>query len=214
MTSLPIESPAVLETQLVHDAQRRVTSMLADALSPFPAPTSTVGELRDFVVAMLDHHHRSEDTDLWPLLTDRAPVLTDALAALSSEHDQLDVALHELAAASIDSLNGAGCAAAARNVRDLVHTHLGHEEPVLFPALRTHLTDEDWFAFSQRTVAVAPQAGAHFFIGLFHEVGTEQQIDLVLRQLPPDARAAIPEMRAAAMRTFAELERSSTTSSR
>jgi hypothetical protein len=84
----------------------------------------------------------------------------------------------------------------------------------LFPALRTHLTDEDWFAVSQRTVAVAPQAGPHFFIGLFYEVGTEQQIDLVLRQLPPNARAAVPEMRAAAMRTFVEQERSSTASTR
>jgi hypothetical protein len=173
-----------------------------------------VAELRDFVVAMLDHHHRSEDTDLWPLLTDRAPDLNDALTALSREHDQLDAALHELAAAPVDSPNGAGCAAAARKVRDLVHTHLGHEEPVLFPALRTHLSDEDWFAFSQRTVAGAGQAGAHFFIGLFYEVGTERQIDLVLRQLPPDARAAVPAMRTIAMRTFAELERSNKPSKR
>jgi hemerythrin-like domain-containing protein len=213
MASLQTESPAVLETQLVHDSQRRVTTMLANALGPRSAPVSTVGELRDFVVAMLDHHHRSEDTDLWPLLTDRAPNLTDALAALSREHDQLDAALHELAAATISS-DGADCAAAARNVRDLVHMHLAHEEPVLFPALRAHLTDEDWFAFSQRTVAGAPQAGAHFFIGLFYEVGTDRQIDLVLRQLPPEARAAVPEMRTIAMRTFAELERSNTPSIR
>jgi Hemerythrin HHE cation binding domain len=72
----------------VHDAQRRVTTILVDALSSLSAPTSTVGEVRDFVGAMLDHHHRSEDTDLWPLLIGRAPALTDALAALSREHDQ------------------------------------------------------------------------------------------------------------------------------
>ena len=206
MTSFHVESLAVLETQLVHDAQRRVTTMLADALNPLTAPASTIVELRDFVVAMLDHHHRSEDADLWPLLTRRAPALTDALAELSREHEQLDAALHELAAAPLERGNGAGGAAAARHVHELVHTHLAHEEPVLFPALRAHLSDEDWFAFSQRTVATTPQVGTHLYIGLFYEVGTDRQIELVLRQLPPEARSAVPEMRALATRTFAELD--------
>ncbi len=207
MTSLQAESPAVLETQLVHDAQRRVTTILADALDSRSAPTSTVGEVRDFVVAMLDHHHRSEDSDLWPLLTSCAPELSDALAALSREHDQLDAALHELAAAPVGSGDGA---AAARHVRDLVHTHLSHEEPVLFPAFRAHLTDEDWFAFSQRTVATTPQVSTHLYIGLFYEVGTDIQLELVLRQLPPDARSTVPDMRALATRTFSELDPSTT----
>ena len=178
--------------------------MLADALEARSAPRAALVELRDFVVASLDHHHRSEDNDLWPLLTGAAPELGDALASLSVEHEQLDVALHDLSAVPIDA---ADAVAAARRVRDRVHTHLSHEEPVLFPALRAHITDQQWASFSQRTIASTPPVGTHLFIGLFDEVGSADDVELVLRSLPPEAQARVPEMRVLAAATLAKLER-------
>ena len=204
MTTHHSDPPAVIETRLVHDAQRRATTMLAEAMNPVSASASTIVELRDFVVAMLDHHHRSEDHDLWPLIIRAAPELGDALAALSEEHEQLDAVLHELAEAPVGQ---AGSADAAREVRDLVHGHLSHEEPVLFPALRAHVTDEDWAAFSQRTTAAAPPVGTHLYIGLFYDVGTSDEVDLVLRHLPPEAQSVVPEMRTRAAATLGELDR-------
>jgi hypothetical protein len=77
----------------------------------------------------------------------------------------------------------------------MVHEHLSHEEPVLLPALRAHVTDEQWAAFSRRTVETAPRRGTHLLVGLLDEVGTGEQVGLLLRHLPPQARDALPIVR-------------------
>jgi hemerythrin-like domain-containing protein len=195
MASHRVDTPAVVETRLVHDGQRRATSLLADVVADGAVPASAVAELRDFVVASLDHHHRSEDDGLWPLLTAAAPELADALDGLSREHDALDAALDELGGVVMDGVAGGPAIAAAVAVRDMVHEHLSHEEPVLLPALRAHVTDEQWAAFSRRTVETAPRRGTHLLVGLLDEVGTAEQVGLLLRHLPPQARDALPIVR-------------------
>src|SRR5690606_24455889 len=100
-----------------------------------------------------------------------SPELAEPLGRLSDEHDALAVALDELA--------GSRSARAAIVARDLVHRHLSHEEPVLFPALRTVLPAEEWEQFSVETVSSAPQQHAHLFVGLFHEVAAPGDVDVV-----------------------------------
>ena len=90
---------------------------------------------------------------------------------------------------------GPAATAAAVHVRDLVHEHLSHEEPVLLPALRDHITDEQWVAFSRRTVETAPRSGTHLLPGFLDEVGTADQVEMILRHLPPQARGALPTVR-------------------
>jgi hemerythrin-like domain-containing protein len=204
------DPPSVVETRLVHEGQRRATTLLAgllDAPDATGVPMRAVAELRDFVVASLDHHHRLEDTDLWPTLMAADPDLAAPLEGLSAEHEVLDAALHDLARADVDvGVAGDAARLAAEAVRDRVHEHLGHEEPVLFPALASHLSDEQWAEFSQRAVASAPQAGTHLLVGFLDEAGTPRQVDLILRHLPPPARDAIPAVRARARAAIAELD--------
>jgi hypothetical protein len=194
---------AVVETRLEHDAHRLATSTLADALGR-AAPPGALSELRDLVVAMLVHHHRSEDDDLWPLLAQAAPDLTEPLGSLSEEHRLLDAALDRLGAPAGD-VTDPGVRQAAVAVRDLVYEHLAREEPVLFPALRRHMSSEAWSAFSARVVASAPQEGQHLHIGLLYEVGAPEEVRLVLRHLPPEAQDLVPAMREQARATFAAL---------
>jgi len=201
MTRRTDAPPAVVETRVVHDTHRRATSLLAGAAASRDAPPDAVAALRDVVVAMLRHHHESEDRDLWPMLAGRSPSLGNPLHALTLEHDRLDGALDRLAA-DISP-------AATAEVRDLVHVHLDHEEPILLPALHAHLTDEEWAAFSQRTVASAPTIGTHLLIGLFHEVAADEDVELVLRHLPTEARALVPAMRSEAEPTLDALDAAS-----
>jgi hemerythrin-like domain-containing protein len=128
------ESPAVLETQLVHDVHRRATTLLAAAAGA-PISLEALTELRDFTVTTLDHHHHSEDHDLWPLLANAAPELAGELAALSAEHDQLALDLEALGVIDVRR-DRESFARHANTVRDRVHGHLAHEEPILLPALR------------------------------------------------------------------------------
>lgn len=192
------DPPAVVETRVVHRAHRRATALLADAIPSSEVPRDAVTELRDLVVAMLRHHHEAEDEDLWPLLTRSAPALVEPLAALSVEHEQLDDAL--------DRLEVSLSASTATELRTFVHAHLDHEEPILFPALREHVTASEWEGFSARTVASTPPVGTHLFVALLHEVATDEEVGLILRHLPRDAVALVPTMRAQAAPTLLSLQ--------
>lgn len=199
------EAPAVVETRVVHDSQRRATSLLVDVVSRPDAPAGAVLELREYVVAALQHHHESEDRDLWPRLRAAASRLSDGLDALTDEHERLDAALDRLRAAPVDRPSDARAVAAAVAVRDLVHEHLAHEEPLLLPALAEHLSEEDWDDFSRRTVASAPRVGLDLLVEMLYESGSDDEVDLILRHLPPEARAAIPDRRREAQATLAAL---------
>lgn len=191
-------SPAVTETRVIHEVHRRATSLLASVTRPSPE----VSELRDFVIATLEHHHAREDEDLWPMLVERAPHLRSELARLTGEHVHLQVALDDLHAAPLDAT---GRVPAAVRLRDLVHEHLAHEEPVLLPALADHLDDDGWDRFSARAVATAPPAGLPLLIALVYEVGSPAEAEVVFRHVPPEARATIPERRMVGERTLADL---------
>ena len=206
------ECAAVVETRLLHKMHRAATSLLADAAPRPDAPPAALEELRDFLVAALRHHHESEDDVLWPQLTAADPACAAGLAELAKEHDALDASLDALAAAPVPDVGDAGdvgdrtvLIAAAVAVRDLVHTHLDHEEPMLFPALAAHLSDEAWAQFSRAVIASAPPTGAHLNIGFFEQVGSPAELEVVTANLPPAALDLVPAMREQARATLSGL---------
>ncbi|GGT02588.1 hypothetical protein [Streptomyces chromofuscus] len=80
-------------------------------------------------------------------------------------------------------------------MRDTVHDHLAHEEPVLFPALRDHLSPAEWQDFAQRVIATTPTVAGHLMIGFLDEAGTPAEVELVLEGLPQPVRPLLPAMR-------------------
>ncbi|MFC0507073.1 hemerythrin domain-containing protein [Micromonospora costi] len=200
------EPRSVIETRLTHDTHRRATTLLAEAATRPAADSAALTELRDFLVATLRHHHESEDNDLWPLIEAVAPGTAKPFEDLSHEHDALDRALDVLAAAPVPAEADRGeLATAAVAVRDLVHRHLEHEEPLLFPALRAHVSPEAWDAFALKVIATTPPAGAGLLIGFFDEVGTAVEVELILSSLPAPAQQAVPAMRAHSRAVLAAL---------
>ncbi|MFE2138245.1 hemerythrin domain-containing protein, partial [Streptomyces sp. NPDC059466] len=89
----PTDVPAVVETRLAHDVHRVATTLLAEAALDASVPLDATAQLRDFLVANLRHHHHTEDDDLWPRITAKAPAAAQALDSLTDEHDELDTAL-------------------------------------------------------------------------------------------------------------------------
>ncbi|MGW3247744.1 hemerythrin domain-containing protein [Streptomyces sp. NPDC001070] len=190
---------AVIETRLAHEVHRVATALLAEAAVSPSAPLSALAQLRDFLVVNLRHHHETEDEDLWPQIVAAAPATADALKELSKEHERLDEALDRLAAVELgdggtDGVRGTLHDAAVA-VRDTVHSHLAHEEPVLFPALREHISPEYWAAFSQRVITTTPPVAGHLMIGFLDEVGTAEEVQLMLAVLPEPVQAVLPAMR-------------------
>lgn len=199
MTTNSSEPTAVTETRVVHEIHRRATALLAEAAARPAVPLGALAQLRDFLVANLSHHHETEDEDLWPLIVAAAPTAALALEALSEQHRALDAALDLLAAVAVSggrsddvrvALHGAAVA-----VRDTVHDHLAHEEPILFPALRDHVSAAAWEDFSQRVIATTPPVAGHLMVGFLDEVGTPEEVALVLAGLPEPVRPLLPAMR-------------------
>ncbi|WP_406434766.1 hemerythrin domain-containing protein [Streptomyces sp. NBC_01589] len=199
------ESTAVIETRLAHGVHRVATTLLAEAAVRPSVPLSALAQLRDFLVVNLRHHHETEDDDLWPRIVAAAPATAHELDALTEEHERLDAALDRLAATNLGHGEGAtseGIRAALHDaavaVRDTVHDHLTHEEPILFPALRDHVSPAEWKDFAQRVIATTPPVAGHLMVGFLDEVGTPAEVELVLAGLPEPVRPLLPAMRAQA----------------
>jgi len=194
------QSTAVIETRVVHDVHRRASSLLAEAAARPGVPETALADLRDFLVSHLHHHHESEDDLLWPMILAAAPTAADPLADLSGEHDKLEAALDALA--TVPVTDRAALTDAAVAVRDLVHLHLEHEEPALFPALRDHISEEVWADFARQVQDTTPQVGMHLLVGLMEEVGPPEEVEMVLRTVPSPVRVALREQAQAAFRVL------------
>ncbi|MEU1534687.1 hypothetical protein [Streptomyces fagopyri] len=83
-------------------------------------------------------------------------------------------------------------------VRDVVHDHLTHEEPVLFPALREHVSPAEWQDFAQHVIATTPPVAGHLMVGFLDEIATPAEVELVLSGLPEPLHPLVPAMRAQA----------------
>ncbi|MFD1517462.1 hemerythrin domain-containing protein [Pseudonocardia yunnanensis] len=184
---------AVVHTRLVHDTHRRASTVLAEAAADPAASGAALAELRDFLVVHLDSHHKSEDDLLWPMIEEQAPGAAEPLTRLSGEHDQLEAALEALAAAPIDQPGRTALVDAAVAVRDLVHAHLENEEPILLPALSEHVSEEAWEAFVRQVRATTPGVGAHLLVGFLDQVGTPEDVEIILRDMPAPVRAKLRE---------------------
>lgn len=201
---------AVVETRLAHETHRLATGLLVDAGGRSSVPCQALAQLRDFLVANLRHHHETEDAWLWPLIAAAAPDTTVALDELGEEHEHLDIALDRLAAVDLtgaedhggESMSSGGRHAlreAAVAVRDSVRDHLAHEEPILFPALRQHITPVQWEEFAQRVIATTPPVAGHLMIGFLDEVGTPAEVASMLVNMPPPVKSLLPALRSQAV---------------
>lgn len=146
---------------------------------------------------------------LRPRLIAAGPVAGAGLSELGAEHDALDAALDALAAAPVrDDADRVASAAVAAGVRDLVHRHLDHEEPLLLPALAAHMPDEAWTGFSRAVIASAPPVGAHLNLGFSEQVGTPAElavVAVVAANLPQALLRLVPAMREQARATLDRL---------
>jgi hypothetical protein len=194
------EPVSVVQTRLVHNLHRAATTLLADAAGDFVVPVAAISGLREFLVPNLHHHHQTEDSQLWPMINAADPVAAVAMAQLSGEHNILDEALRSLDTAN--PADRATFASAAGVVRDVVHRHLKDEEPVLFPALRDHITEEQWNSFARHVAATAPKVHPHLLVGFIDLIGTDDEIELVLGAFPEPVLASLRDQAGPALATL------------
>ncbi|AFR47785.1 hemerythrin domain-containing protein [Gordonia sp. KTR9] len=111
----------------------------------------------------LHHHHVGEDFELWPLLLERCDTTEQAvLAAMESEHDEIDPLLEECSegfarmTGHADDATRAALADALRRAEAVLGRHLAHEETDAIAIVQRRMTPYDWNAFEEK---MAKRAG-------------------------------------------------------
>ncbi|KXF85698.1 hemerythrin [Rhodococcus ruber Chol-4] len=181
---------------LLHAAFRRDVGRLANVAQTYGTETD---EVHDALLVgwhgfsrELHHHHRIEDTRIWPLMRRRLADRPDDLAVLDdmeAEHSLIDPTLAALEEAFDDREHGPE--QVPHRIDDLVEllrSHLAHEERDAFPLIREVITAPEWHALSTAAVkelsySEIAQVGPYVVDG-----ATPEQARLVLSELPVPLR--------------------------
>lgn len=132
------------------------------------------------LATVLHHHHRAEDTVLFPALVARQPGAAVTTAELEQQHVALDVAL----AALPDDL------AAAADVRRLIERHLGLEEHHVLPLWMASFTSAEHERFAGSLRRATPLRDAGLMIAWLLDTAPDGAFDVAWDQIPPALRAA------------------------
>jgi hypothetical protein len=131
------------------------------------------------LATVLRHHHRAEDTVLFPALTARQPGAAVTTAELEHQHIGLDVAL----AAPPHDLTAAG------DVRALIERHLGMEEHQVLPLWLASFTGAEHERFAGALRRSTPLRDAGLMIAWLLDTAPDGAVDVAWEQVPPALRA-------------------------
>ncbi|MEU5757243.1 hemerythrin domain-containing protein [Streptomyces sp. NPDC047829] len=209
----PVQSPGARmyeEFVAIHAVLRRGTRLVVDAYERLAdshrVDTATLADAGRWLLAFTHAHHKAEDDLFWPVLQGLYPEAHAQLKELSDDHVVLDGRLNALQRA-IDDLAAAGAAGwdsagtdgaragaeAARQVHEVLDTHLSAEEAVvedLFP----QVPEDDIDRLREAFIQGSPRFGVHFLFGLLDDPEPARGRDLLIENFPPQLRAAQPQM--------------------
>lgn len=144
---------------MVRDLER--IARTADQLSRSADPARAVAlkAYAERIFAVIEHHHRGEDTLLWPRLRE-AGADEEVLALMTGEHEELNKAVHAWhGAIEAFAPDGAGAAELVQRtdeVRELLTKHTSDEERELSDRLAPALNEQVWKRFERGMVTSAP----------------------------------------------------------
>ena len=173
----PVDLPrAVLGFVGVHLGLRaeaaHVQRLLADGERPDAARRA------DLLATVLHHHHRAEDTVLFPALAARLPGAATTTDELERQHLELDVALARLVD-DVDSI---------ADTRRLIDAHLAAEEAQILPIWLDAFTRREHEQFAERLRRSTPLRDAGLMISWLLDTAPTGASDVARSQVPSSLR--------------------------
>jgi hemerythrin-like domain-containing protein len=189
----------------IHGAVRRDLDRLAGAVSSLVDPAIVVADRRVGATGLsaywtcfaeqLHHHHTIEDAEVFPYLrrslSGRGAAVLDAMA---TEHDAVDHAQQQVQDA-LDTVLADPTSERARQLserlavfKEVVLSHLAHEEETAVPLILEGFDDEYWSAFMSRRQA---DGGADAFLPWVLDGAPQPAVEEVTGALPPPVRAML-----------------------
>lgn len=148
-------------------------------------------------VAMLEHHHRVEDDEVWPHLEQVFGArIAGVVGAMVAEHDDV-VAAERRATTAIEKLSAASSAEELQAAQDtlssfaaVVEGHLTHEEAAAVPYIAQ---DEDAAYWAEFMARRKQDEGPDIFLPWVLETAPGPMVEAVTGELPPPVRSLLVE---------------------
>lgn len=195
----PIE---VRDMRIVHATFRNAYDESARLVRANPTPSSErvtfLADHIDFGIAMLHHHHESEDALLYPKLIERAP--EQAATTQEVEHQHLDVTSAINAASTActawrrqpSAQTGETLAASLEYLNSTLQPHLDDEEKKIVPLAAITLTQEEWDEMGEHSRATIPRNKMPVAFGMLLEPLDDDDRTYMKAQLPAPVRLLFP----------------------
>jgi hemerythrin-like domain-containing protein len=203
------------EMVMVHNMLRREFALLpglvADVVAADHARAQMIGDHVEALISVVNHHHRSEDKHVWPVLVERSADSAHALTrAMEDQHELVDAQLHEVCLA----LRAWRVTVTADARQDLVDAlaklipplkrHLTDEEARVVPLMERYITAAEFIEIVRRGAANADLNESALGFGMVMYEGDPDIVDRSIAAMPPDVRSTIRQQAAQA---FAEHSR-------
>jgi hemerythrin-like domain-containing protein len=162
----------------VHEMFRRSATRLVDATSKLE-PSALEPLIRphwDFFTAILDHHHHTEDTSIFPTLVGMRPDLRPTIDLLEDEHVELAPNIDEVemaVAAFIQRPKASTQLAVHRAIvtlRDWFFPHLDLEDERILPAIAESVPPKQWEQLDKAALKSIPRKHVAWAVGALDEV--------------------------------------------
>lgn len=202
-----VSSRGISMLMAIHGAVRRDLDRLMSAVASLGDAAITVPDRRVGATGLsaywscfaqqLHHHHTIEDTEVFPYLrrslSGRGAAVLDAMA---TEHDAIDHA-QEAVQSALDAVLAEPTSELARQLRDrlavfreVVTSHLAHEEETAVPLILEGFDDEYWMAFTSRRQM---DPGNDAFLPWVLDGAPEPAVAEVTGALPPPVRTLLTQ---------------------
>jgi hemerythrin-like domain-containing protein len=149
----PIE---VRDMAIVHRTFRNAYAESAQLVRTAPTPSAErvtfLANHIDFGIAMLHHHHESEDQLLYPLLVERVPEQAGTTEEVARDHQLVQTALNAASEACAtwrqqpSAETGQALADSLDELNAVLQPHLDDEEQKVVPLAAVTLTQAEWDA--------------------------------------------------------------------
>lgn len=210
----------VRDMAIVHETFRRSYAESAALVRAQPTPSAQrvtfLADHIDFGLAMLHHHHESEDLLLYPLLLERAPEQAESIAAIDAEHDAIGASLEaarsacEAWRATPSAETAEALATALEELNTTTQPHLDHEENVIVPLAARLVSQEEWEAVGAHSRAEIPKNRMPVAFGMICEPLSDVDAAYMRSHLPAPVRLLYPLLIERAWKKYADTLRNGT----
>jgi len=193
-----VEGPASREMPIIHRIFRRQFAEVRALVQEVPLTEAmrvrAVADHLGFLLDGLHMHHTTEDDLIWPKLLDRAGLDAPLVDRMEEQHQQIDVSVVEVRAASSawrsDPTPATSSALAGRlgEFLAVLEDHLDEEEQVVVPLIDRHLTEAEWQDVGKRGFEQFTPAQRWIATGQMVEGATPEEAAMMFGQLPPPVK--------------------------